>query len=188
MTLIEELHPLVGEQRKFLLFRILGESAETARCLINVTRGVYTHWFDDPEFVRINRKRDALAKDYRKEAYMELRRGNRITAILLEEAMLKEMKAEIEQKDYNLVKTPLAREVYAKLMENNEESTNPQGGWAGRLQQIFVNNQPPHAEVVGVDNGRQLQANNSQTEQHTEGELVTESESPTGEVQENLQS
>ena len=187
MTLIEEIHPLVGEQKKFLLFRILGESAETARCLVDVTRGVYNHWFDDPVFVRINRKRDELAKTYRNEAYIELRRANRIAAILLEEAMLKEMKAEIEQKDYNLVKTPLAREVYAKLMENNEESTTPQGGWAGRLQQIFVNNQPPRAEVVGVGDVRQLQADNSQTEQHTEGELVTPSEQELSEGEEGLQ-
>lgn len=189
MSLDAEIHPLVGDQKKFILFRILGESADTARCLIDVKRTTYNHWFEDPVFVAINRKRDALAKEYKKEAFMELRKSNKIAAILLEEAMLKEMKAEIDQKEYSLVKTPLAREVYLSLMGGNEESA-PQSNWQGRLQQIFLNNNvpPPQAMVIGAPNDRQLQADTSSAEQHTEGELLPQSEQEPLQGEEEVQS
>jgi hypothetical protein len=99
------------------------------------------------------------------------------------------MKAEIDQKEYSLVKTPLAREVYLSLMGGNEESA-PQSNWQGRLQQIFLNNNvpPPQAMVIGAPNDRQLQADTSSAEQHTEGELLPQSEQEPLQGEEEVQS
>ena len=188
MTLEEEIHPLVGQQRRFMLFRIANVDAEDARCYCDVSRGVYNHWFDDPVFVAINHKRNELSKTYKKEALATLRKDNQITAILLEEALLGEMKAELSTKEYNLIKTPLAKEVYLKVMESfTPESVTPPG-WPARIQQLFVNTPVPEVRVVGAENDRQLQANQRSEEQHTEGELLTQGEQGTTEGEEKEQS
>jgi len=188
MSLEEEIHPLVGQQRRFMLFRIANVDADKARTLCDVTRGVYNHWFDEPVFVTINRKRDELSKTYKKEALSMLRKDNQITAILLEEALLNEMKAELDTRDYNLIKTPLAREVYVKAMESITPEAQSQAGWPARIQQLFVNTPPPQVRVIGAADDRQLQTDQRSEEQHAEGELLPPSEQELPEGEENVQS
>jgi hypothetical protein len=192
-TLEEILSPIIGNQRKFLLFRIADIDAAQARVLCNVKTSEYNHWFDNTDenqdFIRINRQRVALTKHYKKEAIKLLRKSNQIAAILMEEKMIDVMTKELSSRCYDLIKTPIAKDVYSKLVTDLDVSAPPVNPWQARLQAIIVNNnnQIPDQHITPeVINGQHIQANLGQTAECTEGELLSEGEQECPESEEEI--
>lgn len=192
-TLEEILSPIIGNQRKFLLFRIADIDAAQARVLCNVKTSEYNHWFDNTDenqdFIRINRQRVSLTKRYKKEAIKLLRKSNQIAAILLEAKMIEVMTRELDRQDYDLVKTPIAKDVYSKLVTDLDVSAPPVNPWQARLQAIIVNNnsQVPDQHITSeVINGQHIQANLGQTAECAEGELLSEGEQGRSESEEEI--
>ena len=168
MSLRDELKPIIGNKRRFLLFRITDIDTDTSRKLCHVKKSTYEHWLRDGKFVEIYRRRDELASEYKKEAMSLLRRDTQLAAVLLEEEIIKKMALEIETGSYNLIKTNLAKEVYSKLINDLDVEINPQTlTWEQKLQQIFINQ--------GGANDKLIETDNIPQEQLTESFPITES-------------
>ena len=118
MDLSEELKALGGRKKRYILLRIIGVETEAARQLCGVTKGTYNTWLQNEVFREIHRRRAELAVEYRQEALRLMRRDNQLQAVLLEEKIVQQMKAEVESGEYNLLRTNLAREVYSKLISD----------------------------------------------------------------------
>ena len=177
----DELKTIVGNRRKFLLYRIVDVDVNTALKLVGTRRGTYNSWLHDERFVTLYRRRDEFSADadYKQEAIQMLRRGNQLSAVMLEEKILKELKKEIDLGVYRLLKTPLAKEVYTKLV--NDLDWQPKSltmSWEEKLavilQQIAQNPNPqlpqdtPVAEVV--DATAITEGEGSESPEHSEGE------------------
>ena len=172
MSLRDEIRDITGKKRKFLLLRIADVETATAKSLADVSEGTYNNWVGDTEgsFSSLYRRRDELCADYKHEAIQLLRRDNQLHAVLLEEEIIKRMRYEIANDDYVLIRTNLARDVYAKLV--NDLDWQPQAvalTWEQRLQNILV---------TGGSNAQPTlpEANAGIIIQHTEGGFLTEGE------------
>tara|TARA_Y100000310_G_scaffold16579_2_gene16538 strand:- start:6131 stop:6727 length:597 start_codon:yes stop_codon:yes gene_type:complete len=117
VTLLDELSGIIGNPRKFILIRIAGLDVEESCKYLGVTRAAYNKWFSRaPKFISANRRIEELRIDYRQEAVRLLRRDNQLAAVKLEAEVIDQMRNEIKNREYELVKTNLGREVYSKLM------------------------------------------------------------------------
>uniref|UniRef100_A0A6M3IE12 Uncharacterized protein n=1 Tax=viral metagenome TaxID=1070528 RepID=A0A6M3IE12_9ZZZZ len=162
-TLREEIKPLTGNRRRFFLLRVTGMAPEQARQIVGVTRGTHNTWLQNETFVELHRRIDEFTRDYRIEAIQLLRRDNQLEAVLLEGKIVQKMKEEIDSGDYNLIRSNLAREVYAKLITDLDFVPQVQNlTWEQRLQQIFIR---PGEEQM------QLEQSSSDV---VEGEIVDE--------------
>lgn len=138
-TLAEEMAAIVGIKKKFLLYRIGGLNVEQALAACSKKIGSYTLWLTDPDFIRINNRRQELELVHRNEAVKLLRRENQLGAVLIEERIILEIQRELEdywlylkdrddpnitpenkhkREEFILIKTPLARAVYDKLIQD----------------------------------------------------------------------
>lgn len=146
MSLKEELKPIIGNRRRFMLYRIADVDTDTARKLCGIKKGTYNNWLQDETFVTIHRRRDEFAQEYRKEAIQMLRRDNQLAAVMLEGKIIAQMKKEIESGNplgYNLIKTHIAREVYSKLIADLDVVPQaPMISWEQRFQQITQSMNP----------------------------------------------
>ncbi len=175
MSLKEELKGVIGTKRRFLLLRICDIDPITARKMVNVALGTYNTWCNtDTVFVGLQQRREELALEYKKEAITLLRRDNQLAAVLLEEQIISKMKAEIESGNYELLKLPIAKEVYSKLM--NQPNSTPTSlaviNWEQRWQQLVQQGEPskPVQVIEGVPNARLSEANSSQEAEFTESQ------------------
>lgn len=117
LSLESVVSPLVGEQLRFILFRIVGMSVQQALGASKATQGKYNDWLRrNPEFGLINGYVRDLSKTHRAEAIKLLRRSNQLTAILLEEEIMDRIIREVQSGEYDLIKTSIAKEVYNKLI------------------------------------------------------------------------
>jgi len=114
--LVEELKATHGKRRKFLLLRICDIPTEAAREMCGVTKGTYNTWLKSDEFVSLYRRRKEFAGEYKEEAIRLLRRDNQLSAVMLEKMILDKLKDEVESGEYQLIRLPLARDVYTKLI------------------------------------------------------------------------
>jgi hypothetical protein len=127
-----------GRARIFLLLRIAGLDKQQAISASGITENVYTNWMHTPEFVQFYRRVDELCVNYRKQAITALRQDNQIEAVLLEHRMIEKMSAEIQSGKYKLVKTPLAKLVYERLLnEMDFQPTIVAQTWNDRRQQFL---------------------------------------------------
>jgi len=151
MSLRDEVKTLSGRKRRFFLLRVADMDADTARNLVGVTKGTYNTWLTKQDFVEIYRRRDELSAEYKQEAIQLLRRDNQLEAVLLEGKIIQKMKAELETGEYSLIRSHIAREVYAKLISGLDATPQTQVlSWEQRIQQIFNNPQVllPRAGVI----------------------------------------
>jgi len=139
MSLKEELRPVIGNRRKYLLLRIVGTDPDTSRKLCNVKQGTYNSWLQNSTFISLHRRIDEFNADYKHEAMQLLRRDNQLSAVMLEGKIIQKMKDEIESGQYELLKTNLAREVYSKLINDLDQQPIAKGStFIQRVQQIFT--------------------------------------------------
>ncbi len=118
-TLAEELQGLSGtKERKFLLFRIAGLNVQDSLTFTRVKIGSYNKWLEKPVFNALNLRRTELEKYHRAEAVKLLRRENQLGAVVIEERIIEALMAELDSGEYNLMKTPIAKTVYDKLMQD----------------------------------------------------------------------
>lgn len=117
-TLNDEIKPINGNMRTFLLMRIAGLNTDLSMKLVGVTRGTYNSWFKNGEFQAVYKKLSNLIQDHRQEAVLMLRRDNQLEAVLLEGKILAKMKEEIKTGELSICKTNLGREVYSKLISD----------------------------------------------------------------------
>jgi hypothetical protein len=110
--------PVIGNRRKFLLLRIADMPVAESMSICGVKKATYHSWLQDDVFTAIYRRRDELSNDYKEEAIRLLRRDNQLAAVLLEEQVIATLVAEVQSGTYALAKTPLAKEVYTKLVAN----------------------------------------------------------------------
>lgn len=170
MSLKEVVSGLGGNRLKFMLLRIADMDVETARNLCGVTKHAYNYWLKDDKFVEINRRREELAAEYKKDAIQLLRRQNQLEAVLLEEEIIYKLREEVRTGDLQLVKTHIAREVYSKLINDLDYQPPVQAlSWEQRITNLLLPD-TPEGEVI---NEGFTETNSSQTEQHKEGNLLT---------------
>lgn len=122
--LAERIVDLTPLQRKFLLLRAVGFDKASAmeQCEVKkgqpIKQGTYNKWLTYENFIeayRFIRSGELTAEDKR-EAIKLLRRDNQLSAVLLEEEVITQIRAEIVSGNYVLLKTALAKEVYQKLI------------------------------------------------------------------------
>ena len=141
MNLREEVKSLSGNRRRFLLLRVADLDTKAALKLVGVARGTYNSWLQNSEFIDIYRRRDEFAGEHKQEAIQLLRRDNQLDAVLLEGRIIKEMKAELESKEYNLIRSHLAREVYSRLVSDLDIQPQTQITWEQKVQNLFLSQQ-----------------------------------------------
>lgn len=149
MNLKEEIKPIIGNRRKFLLLRIADVEVTTAREICGIKKGTYNSWLQDEKFVTLYRRRDEFSSDYKQEAIQLLRRSSQLAATLLEEQIIGKMREEIATGEYVLIKTNLAREVYSKLIADLD--ILPQSKtitWEERMRGILLPGQEQLPEGV----------------------------------------
>ena len=185
-TLQEEIKPLSGYKRTFLLMRIAGLDTGLSMRLVGVSRGTYNSWFNNGEFSGIYHKLPQLMQDHRQEAIQMLRRDNQLEAVLLEGKILQRIKEEIESGELSFCKTNLAREVYSKLMTDLDASPKvQQATWQQRidyLQQNFLPGTQKQIEGGMID--AEFEEVGSFEEEHQKGKPLSESQSPNDEDKE----
>jgi len=169
----------------------------TALKLTGVKQGTYNSWLQSQEFVAIYRQRDALNSEYKQEAIQILRRDNQLEAVLLEGKIIAEMKREIDEKDYNLIRSRLACDVYAKLITDLDVIPHTQLlTWEQRIGQITNIVNPPPVQISPVIEGEfkpieeeddKPETDNKQETEHTESELLTDSEQATEQTEEKTE-
>ena len=160
-TLREEIKVLSGNKRRFFLLRVTGMAPEQARQIVGITRGTQNTWLQNETFVELHRKLDEFTRDHRVEAIQLLRRDNQLEAVLLEGKIVQKMKEEIDSGDYNLIRSNLAREVYARLIGDlDEQAQTPALTWEQRIQNIFM------------PQGNPMQVRESNIPRITESEII----------------
>lgn len=139
-SLKEELKAFTGKKRRFLLLRIADMDTDMAKKICNLSTSAYNYWCANSEFTEIYRRRDELSILYKQEAITLLRRENQLAAVLLEGKMLKRIEEEIDKKEYEFIRTNLAREVYSKLIADLDISPKALGlSWEQRISNIYSN-------------------------------------------------
>ncbi len=175
-TLQEELQNVEDtKERKFLLYRIAGLSIGDSLTFVKRNMGSYNKWIMKPEFQAISRRRVELERSHRAEAIKLLRRENQIGAVIIEERIIEELMAELDNKEYNLIKTPIAKTVYDKLMQDIDTMPSimvKKLSWVDKM------------EVLLGGRNENSETENSQSTQSVEGEFVQEIAQGNNEIQE----
>jgi hypothetical protein len=176
--LMEIVSPVIGNRRKFILLRIADMGLDEALGVCNIKKRTYFTWMDDSTpFATIYRRKDELSGFYKQEAIKLLRRENQLAAVLLEGQIIQKIKEEVDSGDYSIIKTPLAKEVYTKLISNLDFEPKTliedNRSWENSplYQQLLVNQQPqlggvPNERIIETDyiqEGKCSEGNNSPT-------------------------
>ena len=165
-SLADELHIISGrKERKFLLFRIAGLDIKDALTFTGVNQGSYNAWCEKPDFRELNRRRGDLERDHRSEAVKLLRRENQIGAVVIEQRIIETLLQELDSHEYDLMRTPIAKTVYDKLMQDIDAMPTI----TLKTKQTFIDKMA--VLMGGMNNDRQ--AENSQPAQSTEGKLIS---------------
>jgi len=137
MPLRDEIRELHGNRRKFVLLRLADMDTGMARKLVGIAAGTYNSWFRDTVFTSVYSRLQELS-EYKQEAIQLLRRDNQLEAVLLESKILARLKEELDTKEYNLIRSNMAREVYIRLMGELDATPQTQVlSWEQRIQQIY---------------------------------------------------
>ena len=151
-TLQEVLRPFRGKARQFLILRISGIKKKTALEMARGGISDYNRWLIRPDFVEVHRQIQDLFVEHRDEALRLLRKENQLNAALMEGELIVQMREEIESGEHQLLRTGLAKEVYAKLMSEMDKAPDTQiTTWEQRIQnnQLYLN--PPEQLAGGEE-------------------------------------
>lgn len=183
MSLRDEIKPITGNKRKYILLRIADMDTDTALKLCGIVRGTYNTWCQQEEFISLHRRVKELSSDYKQEAIQLLRRDNQMSAVLLEAKVVAKMRDELESGEYILIRTNLAREVYSKLVSELDVQPKVQNlTWQQRVQQLFTGNNPRLEE--GIVDGVYIEAGNQQEIQSSQSQSVQKSEQTDNQIEE----
>jgi hypothetical protein len=131
----DELSSLNAKQKKYIQYLVAGIKKDVALKLANIPSATYKWWsHDNEQFHSLVERVEELKDNYFDEAFQMLRQNNKVMALFLEQELLVKIKEEIENGEYNLVKTPLAKEVYNKALEESKGITLPSANWMQFVQ------------------------------------------------------
>jgi hypothetical protein len=137
-TLEDGIKKFRGERRQYLLMRVAGMDKRQALAATGLTENNYNNFMHEEDFAAFNRQVDDLFTEFQKEAVTLLRRANQLRAVILESKMLATIEQEIETGEYVLSRTPLAKEVYTRLL--NEMDIAPKApetlNWFQRIDML----------------------------------------------------
>jgi len=152
MGLKEELVLITNiKQKQFIQYLVAGVKKDVAMKLCRIPAPTLKYWLHDNEqFHQLVNRVEELKDAYFEEAFQLLRHKNKVMALFLEEELLKKIKEEVESGEYNLVKTPLAKEVYNKALEEGKGIAMPSVGWMQFVQGNVANVLPKEAEQIGT--------------------------------------
>lgn len=178
-TLKDELKDFIGKKRRFLLFRIAEVETNIAMSMCQIPQGTYNSWTAaDTKFHQVYARLDELTGLYKQEAIQLLRRDNQLGAVLLEERIIQKMKEEVENGDYNLIRTNLARDVYSRLLDNLDAPATGDTNnltWQQRIQNIYTAGAIPPGVIPAPQGGtiiEVVQTEPVQPEQLTQGTAI----------------
>jgi len=161
----DELSLLNPKQKKFFHLLIAGVKRDAAMTVAGIPKATFKYWQGNDPFRSLLDRVEELKDAYFDEAFQLLRHDNKVMALFLEQELLEKIKGEIESGEYNLVKTPLAKDVYNKALEESKGITLPSVGWmqfvAGNVAMVA---QPQHKALpvgVSVEETEKLQTNGS---------------------------
>jgi hypothetical protein len=160
-------------QKRFILLRITGLDPDTARKMSNIKLSRYNSWTNQPRFHLVYIRMEELIANKRDEAVNLLRRENQLSAIMLEEKIIKKLQEEVESGEYVLAKTNLGREVYTKLVNDLDFQPRTVGlTWEQRIIELSKSDpklEEPKGDIV---DGEFVEAEGSPQEQHSESNAV----------------
>jgi len=155
----DEIIDLKGKAKEFIIYRVAGADVQLAMKLVDVKKASYSSWCKNKLFVEINRQCKEFQAQYQDEALRMLRKDNQLAACLMEAEVISQVRVEIQSGELSLAKTPLAREVYARLVgEMDKTPTTAVLNW----EQFIL-------ERKGLDNPLQLVESTDAKENVAEG-------------------
>lgn len=182
--LSEKVKLLTGNRRMFLLMRIAGLDPDVSRNLLGVTQGMYNTWLKNESFVELHRQIPELMGDHRHDAVRMLRKENQLEAVLLEGKIISKIKEELDNGDYKLIRTHLAREVYSKLMSDLDIVPDVKVlSWEKRVSHFLQSPQPQPQLQEGALDGEFEEVGIKQAE-HSQGIIIQEVQPTHNEAQE----
>lgn len=145
----EELANLNPRQKKFIHLLVAGTKRDNALIIAGIPKATAKYWLqENQQFRSLVDRVEELKDAYFDEAFQLLRHDNKVIALFLEKELLDKIKEEIESGEYNLVKTPLAKEVYNKALEESRGITLPGTvGWMNFVQTQNVIAPPQRKEL-----------------------------------------
>ncbi len=106
------------KQRRYILCRMGMMDTQEADSLAGTTAAGRAQWkVNSPRYKELDDNIETLQRDYGDIALKWLKKENQLTAVLLEKKILDKIEQEIDKGEYDLVKTHLAREVFARHTE-----------------------------------------------------------------------
>ena len=164
----DELSQLNSKQKKFFHLLIAGVKRDTALAIAGIPKATFKYWQGNDPFRSLLDRVETLKDNYFDEAFQILRHDNKVIALFLEQMLLEKIKEEIESGEYNLVKTPLAKDVYNKALEEGKGVNIPSVGWLQFVasQQVIAQPQLTAGKElpagVSVEKNKELPAKESQ--------------------------
>lgn len=142
MSLKDEIRPLSGNKRRYILLRISGLDPESSVRFTGIAKSTRNTWLRHPDFVELHRRIGEFSSEYRQEAIQLLRRDTQREAALLESKIIAELMREVDNKEYSLLRTRLGSEVYNKVMSDLDAVPQIQSlTWEDR-RAIYLNTPP----------------------------------------------
>jgi len=136
----EELSVFTSKQRKYLLYLVAGVKREKAYVFADVLKNTVKSWLQtNQKFHDLVDRMEELRVEFFEEALHMLRHENRLLGLFLEQELITQLRREIQDGELVLAKTPLAKEVYNKVMEGDKGGGAVAGGWLKFVQQQVVN-------------------------------------------------
>jgi len=149
-ALQQTLAPFRGKARHFLILRISGVDKKVALKMANGGVSDYNRWLVRPDFVAVHRRIQELYTEHRDEALRLLRKENQLNAALMEAELVKEIRREIADGEYHLIKSAIAKELYLRLMSEMDKAPDVQVlTWEERIQQNQFFGTPPEQITEG---------------------------------------
>lgn len=168
-SLEEVMRPVRGRRRRYLLYRIAEVDADTSRGLCGIKKATMNTWFKDDVFIDIHRQLQDLTKDFKRDAINMLRRDTQLAAVMLEADIIDKLAQEVKNGDYKLLRTPLAKEVYSKLISDLDVVKVPQVmSWEQNIANLIIDD-------GGTVEG-EFEAAGSKEKEHSESNLLTTGE------------
>jgi len=150
-TLKELLQGIVGKPRKFLVLRISGVAKEDALAMVSSDRWGFASWIRNSLFQSVHKRIKHWQAEFKSEAIKMLRRSNQLLAALFEKDVIEKLIGEVESGDYHLIKTQLAKEVYAKLINDLDSIPAVQhNSWEQTIERLYAGGSNDNREAERI--------------------------------------
>jgi hypothetical protein len=143
-TLRDLLKGITGKPRDYLVLRIAGIPKEDALASVNSDKWGLASWNRDRNFYDVHHAVKKWEAEFKSQAIKMMRRSNQLLAAMFERDVILILMTEVATGQHKLIKTQIAKEIYAKLI--NDLDTTPavqHNSWEQNIGKI----------IQGVNNG-----------------------------------